>query len=164
MLTQERLKELMTYCENTGIFTNKVARGNRIKVGESPTYQDKNGYFHARLDWKLYSLHRLAWLYVHGSFPPNFIDHINGNKSDNRLCNLREATQAQNTQNQRRPRKDNTSGYLGVTKCKDRKGDLWVAQVQLNGKMAYSSVHKTPLEAHEAYVDAKRKLHEYCTI
>lgn len=154
----------MSYCEDTGIFTNKITRGPRSKAGESPSYVDKHGYMLARLDWKLYPLHRLAWLYVHGEFPQNFIDHINGKKNDNRICNLRPATQAQNTQNQRKPRKDNTSGYLGVTKCKDRLGDLWVAQVQLNKKLAYSSVHSTPEEAHQAYIEAKRRLHEYCTI
>jgi len=78
MLTQERLKELLTYNPDTGVFTRKkVSRGGRWKVGTL----DGTGYIHTRVDYKIYLAHRLAWLYMYGEFPTETIDHINHNKT-----------------------------------------------------------------------------------
>ena len=97
MLTQARLKELMTYDADTGVFTRhkSVQRGGK-QVGCTP---NKDGYFSAGIDGKTYLQHRLAWLYAHGVFPGGHIDHINRVKTDNRLCNLRVVTAFESNQN-----------------------------------------------------------------
>jgi hypothetical protein len=97
MLTQERLKELMTYDESTGIFT-------RIKSIQRAGYRvsDKlnvDGYLALCIDYKLYLQHRVAWLYVYGQFPEGHLDHINRIKTDNRIINLRKVTDFENRQN-----------------------------------------------------------------
>ena len=112
MITQLRLKELFHYSETTGLFT-RIKQVTRRKVGEIAGTPHKRGYIHIGVDRKYYKAHRLAWLYVYGHFPELNIDHINRDCSDNRICNLRLATQKQNCENIS-PRKDNTSGYRGV--------------------------------------------------
>src|SRR3990167_3120706 len=108
MISQQRLKELLSYNPNTGEFTRLVATGihgcNKAGVvvgclSDHPT----QGYILIRVnnDGILYRAHRLAWLYVYGFWPPADIDHINGNRSDNRIVNLRSVTRSQNLQNMR---------------------------------------------------------------
>jgi len=112
MITQLRLKELFHYSEDTGLFT-RIKQVSGFKVGSKVGTTHKRGYIHIGVDRKYYKAHRLAWLYVYGSFPELNIDHINRDCSDNRISNLRLATQKQNCENIS-PRKDNTSGYRGV--------------------------------------------------
>jgi len=112
MITQERLKELLHYDPDTGVFRWKVNRGG-VKAGDVAGSIDGHGYLRIRMDGKIYSAHRLAWLYVYGEFPPNLIDHINGVITDNRISNLRPASRKQNGENlSLRPK--NISGYRGV--------------------------------------------------
>ena len=90
------------------------------------------------------------------------IDHINGNRTDNRIANLRAVTRGGNMQNQRRAHASNTSGLLGVYyKPKNKK---WAAQIQANKKRMNLGLFKTAEEAHTAYLKAKRELHDTCTI
>lgn len=123
----------------------------------------KNGYVIISIDGAFYLAHRLAWLAVYGVMPEFQIDHINGVPSDNRLRNLREATNAQNNQNKRRPQVNNTSGYLGVTF--DKQHMRWRAQVKINGRKIYCGLFDTAESAYlMGYLPVKRKVHGYSTL
>ena len=162
MLTQERLKELLSYDPETGVFIRLVALCNRIKVGDVAGNLDQYGYRCIMVDRKSYMAHRLAWLYVFGVWPVDQIDHINCIKDDNRIINLREATQSQNMQNQRKPQKNGTSGFLGVTFFKRR--GKWAAYIQVKNKKNNLGYFPTPELAHKAYIEAKRFYHAFGTL
>ena len=105
----------------------------------------------------MYSVHRLAWLISGGELLKGVvIDHIDGNK----LSNLRAVTYSINSQNQRKPMRNNTSGFLGVSK----RGNSWISRIQINGKLTYIGMFKKPELAYQAYLTAKRHHHEGCTI
>ena len=129
MITQERLKERLNYDPDTGVFTWAV-RGKGIKeIGCRAGTFDASGYIVIMIDAKQYKSHRLAWLYIHGEFPPDQIDHINRIKDDNRIKNLRCVTQKGNSRNSPL-RKDNNSGVTGVTWNKKR--GKWEMQIRDN--------------------------------
>jgi hypothetical protein len=113
MITQKQLKELLSYDSNTGVFTWIKKTSNRAPVGNVAGYLNHDGYVYIKINNKIYSAHRLAWLFTNKAYPENMIDHINGNRSDNRICNLREATRVENAYNQKK-QKNNTSGVKGV--------------------------------------------------
>jgi len=92
-----------------------------------------------------------------GTWPQNEIDHIDGNKSNNRFRNLRDVTRSANNQNRRRPDRGNKSGFLGV-KC-HRKS--FVARIRIDGKQIHLGVFSTAIDAHRAYIKAKRNLHPF---
>ena len=131
MITQHRLKELMIYNKDTGIFTRtKTLNGtNGLKVGEKI---DKKGYAFVTIDKKYYKLHRLAWLYCYGEFPNGQIDHINQIKTDNRIENLRVDKDGCLNQSNKGKRKDCTSGFIGVNYNIDKQ--KWTARLQFYGK------------------------------
>jgi hypothetical protein len=164
MLTQECLKEYLHYDSETGIFTwiKRPYHANRIKIGEHAGSNHIMGYRATRLFNTRYLLHRLAWLYEYGKFPDDDIDHINGIKNDNRICNLRESTDYGNMQNMIRPTKRNKLGLLGVSYDKTKK--KYVAQIHHNGKYTHIGRFDTKEAAYEAYLKAKRKHHSTCTI
>ena len=162
-LSQERLKELLHYDPNTGVFAwAKERRG--VTVGKianncSPT----TGYIRIRVDGFLYNAHRLAWLYMSGSLPDKEIDHRNGIRADNRWKNLRNGTHGLNQQNRRRVNKNNLSGgLLGVTRPKN--GIRFQVKITVGGKQQYIGSFPTAEIAHVAYLKAKRELHPGCTI
>jgi hypothetical protein len=159
-LTADRLRALLVYDADTGLFKNRVTRNNRAKAGDSPGYTTWNGYLSIALDGRGYQAHRLAWLYVHGTWPTQFIDHINGNRQDNRIANLRDVIPQVNRQNMRAPMPSNSAGLIGVTPVFNQ----WKAQIKLNGRQIYLGLFETPEAAHAAYVAAKRKHHPGCTI
>lgn len=154
ILTQERLKELLNYDPATGVFTwlKPVNRYSMVKPGDRAGCLHKRGYIHIKVDGDCYKAHRLAWLYVHGRWPEPSIDHINRDKADNRLVNLRETDQLGNMQNKGAYR-SNTSGYTGVSWNKQRQA--WTAQIQFNRKNKHLGVFATPEQAFEAYQLAK---------
>jgi hypothetical protein len=158
-LSAERLRGLLYYNPLTGEFM-RIRRRGRTKIGERPGHTDEHGYSQIFVDGFRYKAHRLAWLYVHGVFPVGFIDHINGNKSDNRIANLRDADALINVQNLHGPKGRNASGFLGVS----RKRDRWRASIRANGKQLNLGSFDTPELAYESYVRAKRELHQGCTI
>ncbi len=160
MLTQEKVKELFHYDPETGDLVWRVDRGTNKVAGKIAGYLGNHGYLRIRIDGKAYSAHRIIWLYGYGAWPINDIDHVNGLRHDNRICNLREATKAQNSQNQRKPQAHNTSGYLGVTSCRGK----WKAQIHLSGNNLYIGYYNTPEAAHSAYLAKKRELHPYGTL
>lgn len=130
MLSQNKLKSLLEYDKHTGFFSWKENR-QKVKIGDVAGHNSKNGYCYIMIDGKSYRSHRLAWLYVYGGFPKNQIDHINRNKLDNRLENLREASKELNARN-KGLRKTNKSGVTGVHWSK-RYGK-WVAKISALGK------------------------------
>ena len=125
MLTQDRLKELVSYDPLTGVFTRKVRTSNSTKIGEVVGGLMRNGYVRTKLDNKTYLLHRLVYFYMTGGWP-NVIDHINGIKKDNMWANLRSCTQQQNTFN-KKISSNNTSGFKGVGWSKSTK--KWIVRV-----------------------------------
>jgi hypothetical protein len=118
----------------------------------------KHGYISIRLDDTLHYAHRLAWLYVYGKWPVNQIDHIDGNRANNAVANLREVSNAENAQNRRKSR--SKSGFLGVRK----ENSKWLAEIKVNYKPIRIGLFSTPEEAHEAYILTKRRLHAKNTL
>lgn len=157
-LTQSRLKELLHYNPDTGLFTWKVSLSKRVKVGDIAGTVKNPGYLRIRIDGKPYYAHRLAWLYVYGAWPKDQIDHINGERTDNRICNLREATNAENQQN-RKKQINNVSGYPGV--YWNKSGQKWQARIKINSKTKYLGLFETPEAGHHAYLAAKAELHKF---
>lgn len=165
-LSPEIIKNKLNYNIETGQFTWRLNVGShgRIKSGTIAGNPFDNGYWQIKLNGKHYQAHRLAWAYVTGEWPKNHIDHINGIKNDNRFCNLRDVSISINAQNQRKPRTDNKCGFLGVFCHQTKTKTSWRARIKINGKAVHIGLFKTPELAHEAYLSAKRKYHEGCTI
>lgn len=146
-MTQEQLKQLLTYDATTGLFTWLVRPCKKYPAGMVAGCRHPNGYIRIAINGRLYGAHRLAWLYVHGQFPDGVIDHINRQRHDNRLANLRAVTRAQNQQN-RGVNKNSTSGVNGV--CWDQRTSKWKAHIMLNGRTICLGRHSTIGEAAHA--------------
>lgn len=131
-ITHKRLMELLDYDSLTGVFTWKISRSGRGKVGHIAGCTDNAGYTRVAVDGKLYYAHRLVWLCIYGYFPEHNIDHINRNKSDNRIENLRHVTQQCNIRNTG-GRRNGTSPVKGVRPV-GIKIKKWSAHIGLNGK------------------------------
>lgn len=167
-LSVEELKENLHYDPLTGIFTRIKSNCKRIKVGDIANGKDNNGYVRIKVNGIIFFAHRLAWLYTYGEMPKDCIDHKNGNPSDNRIDNLRESTHRQNMQNRVKTHVNNQTGFLGVTQHK-RKGKKkeklkYTASIKMNGKTIHLGDFENAELASEAYLVAKRKMHEFCTI
>ena len=143
-LTQVRLKEVLNYDPETGVFTWLPSNRPGPKRGDGVGTPDSSGYQQICVDGQKHTSHRLAFLYMHGYFPEYDVDHINGIKDDNRFSNLREVSRACNMQNCR-VSKANTSGFSGVTW--DKQNRLWRAQLYLRGKTLYLGCYDTALDA-----------------
>jgi hypothetical protein len=131
MLTQEKLKEILYYDPETGIFNWIIRPRNNLQSGDQAGTYDRKGYLRILYKQKIYMGHWLAWLYVYGKWPDNEIDHINGNPSDNTIVNLRDVTRKQNMEN-KKVYKNNKSGVSGVNWHK--KKQRWVVRVGHFGK------------------------------
>lgn len=128
-----------------------------MHVGDIVGRLNAYGYVHIKVDSKMYLAHQLAWLYSYGVWPTGPIDHINGVRNDNRLINLRECAASQNQQNIRKARSHNELGVLGVHQQYNRFGAIITSE----GKKYWLGTISTVELAHEAYLSAKRKLHEF---
>lgn len=166
ILTVERVRELLNYDPATGIFTRKVKTAQRHNVGDRADFLTRGGsspgYHRVSIDSERYQSHRVAWLYYYGTWPEEFIDHINGDRSDNRIENLRMANSQLNLENIRKPQRNNASGFLGVHW--HAQSGKWRSQIISHGKKHHIGLFVTPELAHAAYVNAKRVLHKGCTI
>lgn len=143
MITQEILKSKLTYNKYTGKFTWKHS-------GKEAGFPVANGrYWGIGINNKTYRRARLAWLYVYGQFPKQYADHINGDKMDDRIENIRDISVRENNSNLTRHR----NGYLvGTTYHKNRKSNKkWVARCKTKGITKFLGYYKTQEEAHEAY-------------
>ncbi len=160
-IQQQALAELFEYNPATGIFTRRVARG-RVRAGALAGWLSDSGHRMIEIDHVAYLAHRLAWLYVHGSYPSSDLDHINGIPDDNRIENLREATHGQNMQNYRAANANSKTGLLGV--CYNKRAAAFVAQIRVSGKSLHLGYFKTAQEASVAYLNAKKLHHPFQTI
>ena len=153
MLTQEYLKTILLYDENTGLLTWLEERGP-TKIGDVAGYINDRGYRSIGIDKKEYRAHRLAWLYMAGNWPEFQIDHKNRKRDDNRWSNLNSVTSLENKKN-RCLQSNNSSGINGVVRC--RKSNKWIAQIRSNGKYKYLGKFVTKLAAayarHQANID-----------
>ena len=162
MITQKRLKELLSYNPRTGVMRWTKPR-KKVIVGAIVGCLRPDGAINASVDGKIYLLHRLAWLYMTGEWPKQSIDHIDGRRSNNRFSNLRDVSKTVNMQNMRKATAQNkSSGVIGVHRNPRKNG--WVAHIRINGKPTHIGCFKTIKMASMAYIEAKRKHHEGCTI
>ena len=148
-LTQEELKNILVYDEDTGVLT-------RISTGKVGGSIQKTGYISISIRNEKYYAHRIAYLYVMGVWPENHIDHINMNRSDNRWVNLRPATHKENLNNRSKP-SHNTSGFKGVSFRSDTK--KWEAYIHVDGKKITLGSHKDKQCAVDARIEASKKYH-----
>lgn len=158
MITQERLKELLRYDPETGVFTWVGKTNDRIRIGAVAGCVNSEGYWHVQIDGKKYKSHRLVWLYMTGAWPKNQTDHINGIRGDNRIENLREATNAENQQN-RSARGHGKNGSIGVSWHKA--SGTWVASIGTRGRRKHIGCFKSIEDATLAYVNAKKNIHTF---
>lgn len=147
----EHLKEALSYDPKTGEFRRRTKRCFGRLAGAT----DSRGHIQIRVGRPLYLAHRLAWLYIHGTWPLVEIDHKNGIKTDNRISNLRLATRSQNQHNASR-RRDNTSGHKGV--MWDCVHKTWLASISKDGRRIHRSC-KSKEEAIEVRKRLARELH-----
>lgn len=155
-----RLRLIMSYDPDTGVFIRTAKSGQNVVVGSEAGTLDKQGYRRIRFDGRTHQAHRLAWLYVYGEWPNGRIDHINGNRADNRITNLRVVDHSTNLENQRRARSDNRIGVLGVRPMSGR----FQARIWVKGRAQTVGTFDTADEAGAAYIEAKRRLHAGCTL
>ena len=150
MITQTELKKLLHYDPDTGVLTWRD-RGDRKwdarfagrEYGTRWKGRGNTHYIVGSVNYEPHRAHRLAWLYITGEWPDT-IDHINGDGTDNRWCNLRNVDQHTNAKNQR-VRKNNTSGVLGVSW--DRANGKWSVQITVDGKVTRVGRYRDKFEA-----------------
>ena len=154
-ITAEEARQLFDYDPKSGDLTWKVSLNPRAPVGHVVRAPNSRGYYTVRVRGKPYGAHRVAWLIATGTWPAEHIDHINGDKTDNRVENLREATNAENQRN-RAAQRNNTSGFKGVSW--NKRDSKWRAYIQVDGKFRHLGNFATPEEAHAAYCKAAEEL------
>lgn len=151
--SQDRLRELLSFDPEAGVFTWRVNRGGKARAGSVAGTPDKHGYICIHIDCGLYKAHRLAWLYVNGEWPVGEIDHADGNPSNNAIANLRAADRTKQNRN-RKINKTNRLGLKGVRKF----GARFEARIKVNYRKIVIGVYDTPEEAHSAYVREANRL------
>lgn len=161
-LTQSLLMDALDFNPETGVFVWKKPTSNRVRAGRVAGRVTVIGYVAIGIYGKLYSAHRLAWLWVYGEWPKNELDHIDHNRQNNAINNLRNVTRSQNNENRITAQSNNIVGLLGVSFLKDTR--KYQARIQINGKQKKIGYFPTAEEAHAAYVKEKRANHATCTI
>lgn len=152
-LDQKRLKEILLYDEDTGVFTRKITLNYNSIENTTAGYKDKDGYLVAKIEGVKYRLHRLVFLYMTGSIPSK-VDHIDHNRQNNRWSNLQESSDTGNQRN-RSLSKNNKSGFNGVSWC--NKNNKWIAQISINNKAIHLGRYKNLSDAVLARVNADEK-------
>lgn len=152
---QADLLRLLSYCKDSGDFRWNVRRPGGINPGDIAGTLIQ-GRVYIRFEGRQQMAHRLAFIYMTGDLPEEHIDHQDGNPSNNAWGNLRACSRSQNHQN-RKVSKRNKSGMLGVSKHSGG----WQATIAKDKKYHHLGLFKTPEEAHQAYLDAKARLHTF---
>lgn len=155
-MTHEEINSFLHYSPTTGVFTWKTDVARNVKAGRVAGCIQSHGYIYIALKKKRYAAHRLAWFMTFGEWPKKHIDHINGDKTDNRITNIREANASENGQN-RKPNKNNKTGIKGVT----RHNKKFRAEINHQGENFYLGVFDNPEDAAKAYAKAAKKLHTH---
>lgn len=159
MITQEVLKDISQYDEHSGLFTWKIKPTNSVNIGDIAGTIDSDGYILIGFDNVSYKAHRLVFLWVWGNIP-EYVDHIDGVRSNNRWCNLRSTTKGGNSRNQKISIR-NTSGIKGVN-WKSSAGK-WRAYVAVNGVQQHLGYFEDKYEAEKVVKKKREELHgEYC--
>lgn len=153
MITQERLKELLDYDPETGVFRWRATKAKCIKNGDLAGSTSNHGYIGIFVDGHRRLAHRLAWLYMFGVWPDKQIDHINGIRGDNKIVNLRLATQSENSANG----KQRTRNLKGAHFMKTLK--KWRATLTKNYKQVHVGLFASEKEAHEARMMVAKQIH-----
>lgn len=160
-LTADRVRELLHYAPETGEFTWRVSRRCVPAGTQAGSVHKGKGYRNIRVDLRLHSAHRLAWLYVHGCWPRFEIDHLDGDRLNNAITNLRDVPHRMNAENKRRAAAHNRCGKLGV---RQRSVTRWESSITADGVSHYIGSFGDPDTAHSAYLSAKRSLHPGSTV
>ena len=155
-MDQGTLKSLLHYDRASGVFRWLNSSGGRARRGSEAGCKRPDGYIKIRVNGRQFLAHRLAWLYEFGRMPDEIMDHINGDRSDNRIENLREASYSLNQQN-KKIMSINTSGFVGVSR---RSGSRWRAYITIDSKFISLGSFPTAEEASAAYLAAKRDHHK----
>lgn len=158
-LTAAVLRQTLGYNPDTGRFVWLKSTG-AAKAGDDAGGVSSTGYVRISIFGKRYQAHQLAWLHHYGEWPGE-PDHINGNKADNRIANLRKALREENLQNQRKAHSNNKAGILGVSLTKRGR---FVVMIQSGGERKYLGSYATAEEAEAAYLKAKREEHPFGTL
>lgn len=155
MASLEEMKQWVSYNPETGFFTRVRTKNNRCKVGEVCGFVDVDGYRRVRVLGKSYLAQRLAFFFMTGSMPEGPMDHINGDRDDNRWKNLRLADASANAWNQKR-RSGASNPYKGVTETKSGKFE---AAIAAHGRRYFIGTFATAREAYEEYIFKALELH-----
>lgn len=173
-MNPSRLRELFDFDPESGTLRWRARPASDFKslracatwnarfAGKEAGSVDHYGYREVSVDNKALKAHRIAWAWVTGEWPSGDIDHKDGCKTNNRFVNLRDLPRVVNTENTRRARSDNRTGLLGVHLHKA--SGLYHACIKVRGKKHSLGYHRDAEAAHAAYMTAKRRLHEGCTV
>lgn len=156
-MTYDECADLLEYNRKTGELLWKKSLG-RAKPGSVAGYTDTNGYVRLCIKGRMYLAHRIAWLMTHGEWPKNSIDHVNGIKHDNRIENIRSASQLENCQN-RQVNRNNKTGFPGVDFHK--RSGKFRAKIGYQFKAIHLGYFDNPQDAHKAYLAAKKTIHTF---
>lgn len=156
----ERLRELFCVRADGALIRRNTFRRN-AQAGSIAGCLHHTGYVYVRVDGHRLPAHHIVWAIEHDCYPALDLDHINGKRADNRVQNLREVSRSVNSQNRRKANRNGSSGLLGAHK----RLDGYVAVVYLpTGRRIERGIFPTAVEAHEAYIELKRRFHEGCTL
>lgn len=160
------LRRVLEYDSGTGQFKWRARISLRVRVGGIAGEPRHNGYLVITVFGSRIPAHRLAWIYVYGAHPVNDIDHIDGDRVNNAIGNLRDVTRQLNLQNLKAAQSNSSTGFLGVSPHRRRADGTtkFVARIGHARQKKYIGVFDTPEAAHAAYLTAKRRLHEGCTL
>jgi hypothetical protein len=161
------VRELFVYEPTSGELRHRVDKwaGEHRNVlsaraGDRAGWASSGGYLRVKVAGRTYGVHRVAFLIVEGRWPSAQLDHIDGDKNNNRMSNLREVDNRTNNENRRHAHRNSQSGLLGAFPHRKR----WQSRIRVNGKLRNLGCFATAEEAHQAYLKAKREHHAGCTL
>lgn len=154
-ITAENVHAIFRY-RNGLLYWRESLTGKHRVAGEPAGGVNADGYVKVEVGGKAHGVHRLVWLMHRGDWPLGEIDHLNGNRADNRIGNLRDVGHRMNAENRRGPNRGSATGFLGVTQ---HESGRFRARIRVDGALKSLGLFDTPEAAHAAYVDAKRTLH-----